>query len=103
MGLVGVVLLANASRVFHSNAAPGMAVTIQGNDEYSKNLFEVMGNLVAFMETNNQTGIQQSLANLKEAQGHIMNAVAEIGGPLAGSVRPPQRVLAGLAGGGKIG
>ncbi|BCS86815.1 flagellar hook-associated protein FlgL [Pseudodesulfovibrio sediminis] len=70
----------NSGRVFHSNAAPGMAISIQGNDEYSKNLFEVMGNLVAMAETNNQTGVQQALANLSEAQEHIMNAVAEVGG-----------------------
>ena len=70
----------NAERVFHSNAAPKMAISIQGDDEYSKNLFEVMGNLVAFAETNNQTGVQQALANLNEAQSHIMNSVAEVGG-----------------------
>jgi len=70
----------NASRVLQPDGAPGMAVTIQGQDEYSKNLFEVMGNLVAFTETNNQTGIQQALGNLTEAQSHIMNAIAEIGG-----------------------
>ncbi|WP_272700646.1 flagellar hook-associated protein FlgL [Desulfovibrio sp. Fe33] len=69
----------NSDRVFHSGGA-NMALTIQGDDEYSKNLFEVMGNLVAFTETNNQTGVQQSLANLVEAQEHIMNAVAEVGG-----------------------
>lgn len=71
---------ANADRVFHSNGAPNMAVTIQGDDEYSKNLFEVMGNLIAFAETNNQTGIQQSLANLNEAQEQIMNKLADVGG-----------------------
>ena len=71
---------ANASRAFHSNGAPNMAITIQGDDEYSKNLFEVMGNLIAFTETNNQTGVQQCLANLKEAQEQIMNKAADVGG-----------------------
>lgn len=71
---------ANSKRVFHSDGAPKMAVSIQGDDEYSKNLFEVMGNLVAFTETNNQTGVQQSLAQLVEAQEQIMNSVAEVGG-----------------------
>ena len=70
----------NAGRVFQSSGAPNMAISIQGQDEFSKNLFEVMGNLVAFAETNNQTGVQQSLANLSEAQKHIMNSVAEVGG-----------------------
>ncbi len=57
-----------------------MAVTIQGSDEFSQNLFEVMGNLVAFAETNNQTGIQQCLDNLDNAERHIMNSLAEVGG-----------------------
>ncbi|MBI9080988.1 MAG: flagellar hook-associated protein FlgL [Pseudodesulfovibrio sp.] len=70
----------NASRVFQSNSAPKMSISIQGNDESSMNLFEVMGNLVAFAETNNQTGVQQALANLSKAQSHIMNSVAEVGG-----------------------
>ena len=70
----------NANRVFQSNGASKMAISIQGDDEFSKNLFEVMGNLVAFAETNNQTGIQQALANLSKAQAHIMNSVAEVGG-----------------------
>ncbi|BDQ35418.1 flagellar hook-associated protein FlgL [Pseudodesulfovibrio portus] len=70
----------NGNRAFQSGGAAGMAVTIQGQDEYSKNLFEVMGNLVAFTETNNQTGVQQALANLTEAQEHILNSIAEIGG-----------------------
>ena len=48
--------------------------------DYSKNLFEIMGNLVAFAETNNQTGVQQALGNLTKAQEHVMNSMAEIGG-----------------------
>jgi flagellar hook-associated protein 3 FlgL len=70
----------NASRVFQSNGAPNMALSIQGQDEDSMNLFEVMGNLVAFAETNNQTGCQQSLANLVKAQEHIVNSIAVVGG-----------------------
>ncbi len=70
----------NAGRVFQSAGAPKMAITIQGDDEFSKNLFEVMGNLVAFAETNNQTGVQQCLENLKNTQAHIMNSIADVGG-----------------------
>ncbi len=70
----------NSSRVFGSNGAPQMAISIQGQDEYTKNLFEVMGNLVAFTETNNQTGVQQCLANLVKAEEHLMNCVADVGG-----------------------
>lgn len=70
----------NSNRVFSSNGAARMSISIQGDDEFSKNLFEVMGNLVAFTETNNQTGVQQCLANLKNVQSHIMNCAAEVGG-----------------------
>ncbi|WP_285907045.1 flagellar hook-associated protein FlgL [Pseudodesulfovibrio pelocollis] len=70
----------NANRVFHSNGAPRMALTVQGDDEFSKNLFEVMGNLVAFTETNNQTGVQQMLENLNNAQAQILNKIADVGG-----------------------
>ncbi|WP_207262446.1 flagellar hook-associated protein FlgL [Desulfovibrio sp. Huiquan2017] len=70
----------NAGRVFHASGAGNMTLTIQGQDEDSMNLFEIMGNLVAFTETNNQTGCQQCLANLGKAQAHVLNAVAEVGG-----------------------
>ena len=70
------------ARVFQSNGAGNMYVTIQGQDEYSKNIFEVLGNLVAFAETNNQTGAQQCLANLESAQEHLMNHQANVGGRL---------------------
>jgi len=70
----------NAGRALVGAGSGKMAVTIQGQDEESRNLFEVMGNLVAFAETNNQTGIQQALAQLKDVQGHIMNKAADIGG-----------------------
>ncbi|NDV17835.1 flagellar hook-associated protein 3 [Pseudodesulfovibrio sp. JC047] len=78
----GIVPLSSMSggRVFHGTGGSKMGLTVQGNDEASKNLFEVMGNLVAFAETNNQTGCQQALANLKNSQEHLMNAAAEIGG-----------------------
>lgn len=70
----------NAGRVFQSSAAPKMALTIQGDDEFSKNMFEVMGNLIAFTETNNQTGVQQCLENLKNVEDHVMNQMAVVGG-----------------------
>ncbi len=68
----------NASVVFQSNAK--MAVSIQGVDSSNKNLFEVLGNLIAFTETNNQTGIQQCLENLKTSHDHVMNQSAVVGG-----------------------
>jgi len=79
-GTITTLGSSNAGRVFQSSGAARMSISIQGDDEYSKNLFEVMGNLVAFTETNNQTGVQQALANLSEVQAHIMNSAAEVGG-----------------------
>lgn len=46
----------------------------------TKNMFETMGNLVAFLETNNQHGIQQCLESLKLSQSQIMTAAASVGG-----------------------
>ncbi len=60
----------NATTVLASNTA----------GFYSKNLFEAMGNLVGFLETNNQEGIQRCLENLTRSQSHILNAAASVGG-----------------------
>lgn len=46
----------------------------------TSNLFEVVGELVAFAETNNQAGIQRSLAALDDVGQHVMTQVASIGG-----------------------
>ncbi|MBL3581531.1 flagellar hook-associated protein FlgL [Oleidesulfovibrio alaskensis] len=46
----------------------------------TNNLFEVVGELVAFAETNNQAGIQRSLAALDDVGQHVMTQVASIGG-----------------------
>ena len=70
----------NTGVVFESGS---MATTYYADDsenEYTKNLFETMGNLVAFLETNNQHGIQRALENLEESHAHIMNAAANVGG-----------------------
>lgn len=61
------VVFGDSSRVL-SNAAP------------SNNLFETMGNLVAFLETNNQSGVQKSLADLNTSQQYILTKTADVGG-----------------------
>lgn len=50
------------------------------NASYSKNLFETMGNLIGFLETNNQEGVQRALENLNLSQKQVLNATADIGG-----------------------
>ncbi|UZP67014.1 flagellar hook-associated protein FlgL [Desulfovibrio mangrovi] len=49
-------------------------------DGGSKNLFETVGRLVAYTETNNQSGIQRALEDLDIASSHIMTQAASIGG-----------------------
>lgn len=44
-----------------------------------KNLFETMGNLVGYLETNTQSGVQEALANIEEAAKHLMSQVASVG------------------------
>lgn len=50
------------------------------NSTYSKNLYETMGNLVGFLETNNQEGIQRALESLNLSQKQVLNKTADIGG-----------------------
>lgn len=56
-----------------SNAAPAYSADI------SKNMFETVGKLIGYLETNNQDGIQRSLEDLSISSQHIMNRVARIG------------------------
>ncbi len=68
----------NTSVVF---AGANQATThYSSNANYSKNLFETMGNLIAFLETNNQNGIQRALENLNQSQQQILNGAADVGG-----------------------
>lgn len=66
----------NASAVFSSATS---TYTSNGGTS-SKNLFETIGNLVAFLETNNQQGVSQSLEGLKLCQTQITTALASVGG-----------------------
>ncbi|GFK92697.1 Flagellar hook-associated protein 3 [Fundidesulfovibrio magnetotacticus] len=43
------------------------------------NLFETVGKLVAFLETNNQSGVQQCLADLRSSSQTILNYAADVG------------------------
>jgi len=58
------------------HAAP---VVIAGSSGAS-NLFETAGKLVAFLETNNQAGVQQCLADLRSSKQNILNYAADVGG-----------------------
>lgn len=49
-------------------------------DGGGENMFETVGRLVGYMESNNQSGIQRALADLETASSHIMTQAASIGG-----------------------
>ncbi len=66
----------NASAVFSS--ASSIYTSNGGNA--TKNLFETVGNLVAFLETNNQQGVSQCLESIKLTQTTITTALASVGG-----------------------
>ena len=68
----------NATTVFDTG---NQATSVIGsNASYTKNLFETMGNLIAFLETNNQEGIQRALENLDRSQAQVLNMTASVGG-----------------------
>jgi len=67
----------NASAVFNSQSTTFYA---SNGGTATKNLFETMGNLVAFLETNNQHGVSQCLESLKLAQSQVLTATASVGG-----------------------
>jgi flagellar hook-associated protein 3 FlgL len=57
---------------------PVAAQPVWGGD--ARNLFEVVGRLVAFTECNNQSGVQQCLEDLTTAQQTVLTAAAKVGG-----------------------
>ncbi|NDY57539.1 flagellar hook-associated protein 3 [Desulfovibrio sulfodismutans] len=54
------------------------AVTINGS--LTANVFETVGKLVGYLETNNQSGCQECLADLTDSQQSILNYAASVGG-----------------------
>ncbi len=59
---------------------PDTGQLVQAFGGGDKNLFETVGELVAFLETNNQSGIQRCLDKLDTAAQHIMTQAATVGG-----------------------
>ncbi len=80
------VLAAGGARVTVASSNAGAAfdwhsaVYTSNGGVATKNMFETIGNLVAFMETNNQQGIQQCLESIKLSQSQILTAAASVGG-----------------------
>uniref|UniRef100_I2Q2V7 Flagellar hook-associated protein 3 n=1 Tax=Desulfovibrio sp. U5L TaxID=596152 RepID=I2Q2V7_9BACT len=55
----------------------GKAATFDGSD--AANLFETVGKLVGYLETNNQAGCQEALDNLTASQQRILTTAASVG------------------------
>ena len=49
-------------------------------DDRNKNLFDTVGRLLSSLETNNQSGCQEALENLRTASAHLLNQVASYAG-----------------------
>ncbi|WP_415718507.1 flagellar hook-associated protein FlgL [Maridesulfovibrio sp.] len=58
----------------------GDSMLMSSNSSATHNMFETIGNLVAFLETNNQTGVQHCLDSLNLSQKHILTKAADVGG-----------------------
>jgi flagellar hook-associated protein 3 FlgL len=54
--------------------------TTTNGEHPQRNLFDSLGRLVAFLETNNQSGVQQSLEDLRESSINVLNRLGEIAG-----------------------
>ncbi|MBQ7739117.1 MAG: flagellar hook-associated protein FlgL [Desulfovibrionaceae bacterium] len=46
----------------------------------NNNLFEIVGNFIAYLETNNQNGCQETLVGLTKAEEHILTQSTKVGG-----------------------
>ncbi len=70
-------------------------VVISGTSGAS-NLFETVGKLVGYLETNNQAGVQQALADLRSSSQTILNYAADVGAR-ENRLTVAENVLEGLA------
>ncbi|KHK02153.1 flagellar hook-associated protein FlgL [Desulfovibrio sp. TomC] len=55
----------------------GQVATFEGSDQ--ANLFESVGKLVGYLETNNQKGCQEALDQLTASQEHVLTMAASVG------------------------
>lgn len=61
-----------------SGASNASVVTFGGSD--AANLFETVGKLIGYLETNNEAGISECVDALTSTHEHIANALTEVGG-----------------------
>lgn len=63
--------------VYNDPSTPEAYPTVVGG---SSNLFEAVGRLVAYAETNSQEGMQQALVDIKASMNSVLTGAAEVGG-----------------------
>jgi flagellar hook-associated protein 3 FlgL len=66
--------------IYADPASGGSYRAVSINGSLSANVFETVGKLVGYLETNNQGGCQQCLEDLNDAQQTILNYAADVGG-----------------------
>ncbi|MBG0776857.1 MAG: flagellar hook-associated protein FlgL [Desulfovibrionaceae bacterium] len=60
--------------------APGQSNASAMFDGGPKNMFETVGKLLAYLETDNQAGVSQALEDLRVASSHVLTHAASVGG-----------------------
>ncbi|MGE4297836.1 MAG: flagellar hook-associated protein FlgL [Desulfovibrionaceae bacterium] len=62
--------------VYQATGASNATVALDGS---AANMFETVGELIGYLETNNQDGIANALESLDESMSHIMTVAASVG------------------------
>ncbi|MFZ5425394.1 MAG: flagellar hook-associated protein FlgL [Thermodesulfobacteriota bacterium] len=65
--------------VYQDPASNSARPVVIAGSSGATNLFETVGKLVGFLETNNQSGVQQALADLRSSSQTILNYAADVG------------------------
>ncbi|MFW5733485.1 MAG: flagellar hook-associated protein FlgL [Oceanidesulfovibrio sp.] len=63
--------------IYHEPYASNATAALGGD---ARNVFETVGRLVGYVESNNQAGVQQALADLTTASEHLLTQAARVGG-----------------------
>ena len=76
LNMVGMNIFGGKYKDPDPGVSPGYPTTVPGE----ANLFEAIGELIGYAETNSQQGMGESLEKIKKALGQFTNAAADAGG-----------------------
>jgi flagellar hook-associated protein 3 FlgL len=71
------VVVNGVGKDIFGGVSDGQVVTFEGSE--AANLFEAVGKLVGYLETNNQAGCQEALDALTASQEHVLTVAASVG------------------------